>query len=169
MTFENSVDSNVRSAPGCEALHAGLRPVEEVEEEAFGWPGVRVGELAAVRAGDVRSRVRCSRKPREPTVVVRDCVLRREDDGLASCEAHAQVPRAAVTEFLGRDLVDDRAGGTGALRAAVGGARVDDHDLDLLLDLLRGDPGKAAHEVRAAVLDRDDDRDHRGVAARTNW
>ena len=126
-------------------------------------------ELAAVGTGDVRARARGCDEPREPARVVRDRVLRGEHDRVAARELDAQIPRAAVAELLGRDLVHDRPGGTRALGAAVRRARVDDHDLDLLLDPLRGDAREAAREVGAAVLDRDDDGDHRGVAARTNW
>ena len=45
------------------------------------------------------------------------------------------------------------------LRASVPRARVDDDDLDLLVDPLSRDGLEAANEVGAAVLDRDDDRD----------
>ncbi len=48
-------------------------------------------------------------------------------------------------------------------------AGVDDDDLDLLVDPLSRDRVQAAHEVGAAVLDRDDDRDHVGSAETTNW
>ena len=118
-----------------------------------------MSELAAVRARDVRARARGRRESREPAVVVRDRVLRREDDCIAARELHTQVPRAAVAELLRRDLVHDRAAFTRPLGAPVRGARVDDHDLDLLLHLLRGDAGKAAREVGTAVPDGDDDRD----------
>ena len=46
--------------------------------------------------------------------------------------------------------------------------RVDDDDLDLLVDLLTQDRLQAAHEVDPSVLDWDDDRDHAGVTAATN-
>ena len=126
-------------------------------------------ELAAVRACDVLARARRSHEPREPAVVVRDRVLRGEDDHLAARELDAQVPRAAVAELLGAISCTTAPCCTRLLGAAVGGARVDDNHLDLLLDLLRGDAGEATREIGAAVLDRDDDGDHRGVAARTNW
>ena len=119
-----------------------------------------MGELAAVRSRDVRPRACRRHEPREPVRVVRDRVLGREDDRLAPRELDAEVARAAVAELLGRDLVHDRAGGTRSLGAPVRRARVDDDHLDVLVDLLRGDPVQAAREVGAAVLDRDDDRDH---------
>ena len=55
------------------------------------------------------------------------------------------------------------------LDAAVARPGVDDDDLDLVVDVLRRDRVEAADEIGAAVLDRDDDRDHAGVAAATNW
>ena len=74
-----------------------------------------------------------------------------------------------VPELVRRDLVDDGARGARDVGAAVRGARVDDDDFDLLVDLLGRDPVEAADEIVPAVLDGDDDRDHRGVAARMNW
>ena len=55
------------------------------------------------------------------------------------------------------------------LDAPVLRARVDDDDLDLVVDLLARDRLQAAHEVEPAVLDGDDDGDHAGAAATTNW
>ena len=84
----------------------------------------------------------------------------------ASCDVKTTVsPRASFTPRFrcgrGRtppaDLVHHRAAFTRPLGASVRVARVDDHDLDLLLHLLRGDAGKAAREVGTAVLDGDDD------------
>ena len=169
MTFEKSVVSKVELGPRLEPLDARLRPVHELEEEALGRPRVVMSELAAVRACDVLARARRSHESPEPAVVVRDRVLRGEDDHLAARELDAQVPRAAVAELLRCDLVHDRAVFTRLLGAAVGGARVHDNHLDLLLDLLGGDAGEATREIGTAVLDGNDDRDHAGVAARTNW
>ena len=53
--------------------------------------------------------------------------------------------------------------------APVPRARVDDHDLDRLVDRLAGDPVEAADEIGPAVLDGDDDGDHRGAATSRNW
>ncbi len=76
-----------------------------------------------------------------------------------------------MAELLRGDLVDAGPEPARALHAAVGRARVDDDDLDLLLHLLARDRLQAAHEIEPSVLDRDDDRDHvrTGVAATTNW
>ena len=126
-------------------------------------------QLPAVRPGDVGRAPGGRRESREPGVVGRDGVLRGEDDELSRGEPDAEVPRAAVPELAGGDLVDDRAGRARPVGAVVIGARVDDDDLDGLVDRLQGDSGKTAGEVVAAVLDRDDDRDHFGVAARRNW
>ena len=84
-------------------------------------------------------------------------------------ELRAEVARASVAELGRRDLVHARAASPRGLGAAVARAGVDDDDLDLVVDDLARDRVEAANEVGAAVLDRDDDRDHAGSAATTNW
>ena len=74
-----------------------------------------------------------------------------------------------MTELRGRDLVHTRTPRTRELGTAVARARVDDDDLDLVLDQLAADRVEAADEIGTAVLDRDDDGDHAGSAATTNW
>ena len=108
---------------------------------------------------------------REPAFVRGVRILAREDERLASCELCAKVARAPVVEVLGRDLVHAGPEPAGLLRAAVGRARVDHDDLDLLVHGLARDRLEAADEVAAAVLHGDDDGDHAGagVAATTNW
>jgi hypothetical protein len=61
-----------------------------------------------------------------------------------------------------------RAKTTSPCGTAVSRARVHDEYLDVLFDALVPDCVEAAHEIGAAVLDRDQHRDHRGVAATTN-
>ena len=68
---------------GVEALDARLGAVEEVEEEPLGRVRIGVRELTAVRAGEVVRAARGRDEPREPVLVVRDRVLRGEDDELA--------------------------------------------------------------------------------------
>ena len=74
-----------------------------------------------------------------------------------------------MAELGGRDLVDASPVTSREVGAAVTRAGVHDDDLDLSLDHLAVDRIEAAGEVGAAVLDRDDDGDHAGVAATTNW
>ena len=127
-----------------------------------------MGELAAVRTGDVVRAAGRGGESHEPVLVGSDGVLRREDDEVARREPDPDVAGAPVAELLGRYLVDERAQLPRAGRAPVGGARVDDDDLDRLVDHLAGDRVEAADEVGAAVLDGDDDRDH-GDATSRNW
>ena len=66
------------------------------------------------------------------------------------------------------NLVNYRASLSRVLGAPVLGSGIDDDHFDGFVELLSLDPVEAADQVRAAVLDWNDDRDHRGVAASTN-
>ena len=144
-----------------DSLAACRRSVEKVEKVALGRTGVRVRELPAVHPGDGVVRAEGRRQRRQPAVVGRVRVLGGEDEDVAAGELGPEVARAAVVELPGRDRMHAGPELAGAVRAAVGRARVDDDDLDLLVHLLPRDPLEAADETGAAVLDRDHDRDHR--------
>ena len=143
-------------------------PYMKSRKNSLGRSRVGVGELAAVRTGDVVRAAGGRGESREPVLVGSDGVLRREDDEVARREPDADVAGAPVAELLGRYLVDERAQLRARGRAPVGRARVDDDDLDRLVDHLAGDRVEAADEVGTAVLDGDDDRDH-GDATSRNW
>ena len=87
----------------------------------------------------------------EPEIVRGVRVLAREDEYVAGSELGAEIPRPAVVELARRDLVHARAESAGTLDAAVDRTRIDDDDLDLLIDLLHSDRLEAADEVGAAV------------------
>ncbi len=102
LTFEKSVDSKRQLLAGREALGSGVRPVQEVEEELLGRSCVGVGELAAVRTGDLVRAAGRGGESHEPVLVGSDGVLRREDDEVARREpdpercgcARGRTPRA---------------------------------------------------------------------------
>ncbi len=102
-------------------------------------------------------------------LVRRDRVLAREDEGLALSDLRAEVSRASVAELGCGDLVNTCAASASRIGAAVARAGIHDDDLDLLRDDLAPDCVETADEVGSAVQDRDDDRDHAGIAATTNW
>ena len=168
LTFEKSVCSKSGS-PSLEPLDARLGAVEEVEEVALGRRRVVVWELAPVDPGETHSALERRDEAREPRLVGGIRVLAREDEDLAARELGAEIARAPVPELRRRDLVHARSVGARGLDAAVARAGVDHDDLHLVAHDLPADRVEAADEVGAAVLDRDDDGDHAGSAATTNW
>ena len=108
----------------------------------------RCGSWRPYAPATSRRRARGGREPGEPAVVVGNGVLRGEDDEVAARELDAEVARASVAELLGRDLVDDRSAPRAPLGAAVGRPGVDDDYLDLLVDLLGGDPARQRSRSR---------------------
>ena len=158
-TFENSVGSKLssrrrRAAARERSGRTGSRGSSALEESRR-----RAAAGGRRRPRSARRRERRG-QAREPGVVCRVRVLAREDERVAPCELGADVARAPVVELRRRDLVDACAEAPRSLGAPVARAGVDDDYLDLVVDPLARDRLKAAHEVGAPVLHRDDDRDH---------
>jgi hypothetical protein len=132
-------------------LYLGFRPEHEVEEVVLRRRGFLVGDLPAVDTGHVRLRRERGDERREPAVVGRVGVLAREDEHVALCMPCSEVAGVPVPELLGRDLVDPGADGVRALGAAVRRARVDHHNLDLVVQGLRANRVEATDEVGSTV------------------
>lgn len=92
--------------------------------------------------------------------MVRDRVLRRENDQVPPGEPNAKVACATVAELCSFDLVDDGAASAREVGGAVGRARVDDDGLDVLRNPLTADAVEASREVLARIPDRDDNANH---------
>ena len=107
LTFENSVAwkrqllARARGAGRAASARTGSR----------GRTARAVGRRRGGAGGRTRRRRRPARgggrEPREPVLVVRDGVLRGEDDEVARREPDPEVAGAPVAELLGRDLVDE--------------------------------------------------------------
>jgi hypothetical protein len=156
----------VREQPA-EARHVRPRPPaqEGLAQERRG-PGARAGEAVEVPGREVRARAheraqqQLERVGRQPVVAV------HEREELAGRRLQAAVAGVAEAVVRLADQPQPRIAlgmACGDRRAAVGGAVVDHHDLEVA-EALRAQREQAVVEVALDVVDRDDDADPRHLA-----
>jgi hypothetical protein len=121
--------------------------------------GVRPRLVRAEHERDVAGQLEPREQRRQPAIVRGGGVLGQERHVLALGELHHPVARAAVGELRRGYAVDARAVALGDLERAVGGAGVEDKQLDLALQALGADRAQHLVEVARSVEDGHGDRD----------